>query len=348
MKLKIVIVFFVSIVTLQNSVKIFAQDIHFSQASNSPLTLNPALAGANNVTQAIVNYRTQWRSVAAPYNTIAASFDTRLNEGSRKRKGIFALGLNLYNDQAGDLNLATTNANLNLAYHLIIDRKSTIGGGIYVGFGQRSINTSSGQWASQFNGDFYDPNIQSGESVFADKINYFDVGTGFVYTYKGSENYMTSNNQKEFNVGFAVYHLNRPDYSFMSANNEQLSMRFSGFANAIIGISNSRNSLMPAIYFQRQRTATEFLFGTYWRYRVQEASRVTGFNEGSYLSFGAFYRTNDAFVAKAMFDMFDYSVGFAYDINVSSLTKVSRTRGGFEIFLKYSLAKKTGVNRSRI
>jgi type IX secretion system PorP/SprF family membrane protein len=333
---------------MNNSEELFAQDIHFSQASNSPLTLNPALTGASGVAQVIVNYRTQWRSVATPYNTMAASFEMRLNEGSRRKKGIFAMGVNFYKDQAGDLKLTTTNANLNMAYHLILDKKSSIGCGIYAGFGERSIATSTGKWASQFNGDYYDANLQSGESVFADKINYFDVGTGFVYTYKGSENYMTSNNQKDFNIGFAVYHLNRPDYSFMSANNEQLYMRFSGFANAIIGISNTRNSLMPAIYFQRQRTATEFLFGTYWRYRIQEASKVTGFNKGSYLSLGAFYRTNDAFVAKAMFEMMDYSVGFAYDINVSSLANVSKTKGGFEIFLKYSLAKKSGINRSRI
>ena len=332
---------------MHNSEELFAQDIHFSQASNSPLTLNPALTGASGVAQAIVNYRTQWRSVATPYNTMAASFEMRLNEGSRRKKGIFAMGVNFYKDQAGDLKLTTTNANLNMAYHLIIDKKSTIGCGIYGGFGQRSITTSTGKWASQFNGDYYDANLQSGESVFADKINYFDVGTGFVYTYKGSENYMTSNNQKDFNIGFAVYHLNRPDYSFMSANNEQLYMRFSGFANAIIGISNTRNSLMPAIYFQRQRTATEFLFGTYWRYRIQEASKVTGFNKGSYLSLGAFYRTNDAFVAKVLFEMMDYSVGFAYDINVSSLTRVSRAKGGFELFLKYSLAKNIGGKRSR-
>jgi len=348
MKFGIISLFIVSILMMQNSAKLFAQDIHFSQVSNSPLTLNPALAGANNVTQAIVNYRTQWRSVATPYNTIAASFDMRLNEDSRQKNGIFAMGLNLYKDQAGDLNLATTNANLNLAYHLIIDKKSTIGVGIYSGFGQRSITTSAGKWASQFNGDYYDANLQSGESVFAAKVNYFDVGTGFVYTYKGSENYITSNNQKDFNIGFAVYHLNRPDYSFMSANNEQLYMRFSGFANAIMGISNTRNSLMPAIYFQRQRTATEFLFGTYWRYRIQEASRVTGFNKGSYLSLGAFYRTNDAFVAKVLVEMMDYSVGFAYDINVSSLTTVSKTKGGFEMFLKYCLVKRTKANRSRI
>ena len=348
MKIRIIQLFAITVLVSANWNNLCGQDVHFSQAANSPLLLNPALTGANSVTQAIVNYRTQWRSVATPYSTIAASFETRLNESARQKKGIFAMGLSLYNDQSGDLNLATTNANLNMAYHLIIDRKSTIGGGMYVGFGQRSISTSTGKWASQYNGDFYDPSIQSGEAVFADRINFLDAGAGFVYTYKGSENYMTSNNQKDFNIGFAVYHLNRPDYSFMSANNDQLYMRFSGFANAIIGITNSRNSLMPGVYFQRQRTATEVLFGTYWRYQIQEASRVTGFNKGSYLSIGAFYRTNDAFVAKAMFEMFNYSVGFAYDINVSSLTNVSRARGGFELFLKYSLAKKDGVNRARI
>jgi len=58
----------------------FAQDIHFSQMEYSPLTLNPALAGANSPMQGIVNYRSQWNSVAVPYKTIAASFDMRCNE----------------------------------------------------------------------------------------------------------------------------------------------------------------------------------------------------------------------------------------------------------------------------
>lgn len=123
-------VFFVFTLTMLS-----AQDVHFSQAIYSPLTLNPALAGINSPITAIVNYRTQWKSVASPYSTIAASFDMRINENRRQRKGIFAFGVNFLNDKAGDARISTTNVNLSLAYHLIVNRRSTIGLGIYSGFG---------------------------------------------------------------------------------------------------------------------------------------------------------------------------------------------------------------------
>lgn len=324
------------------------QDVHFSQMAYSPLTLNPALAGANGSLQAIVNYRTQWKSVASPYNTIAASFDARLNENKRQKKGIFAAGINFFNDQAGDARISSTNVNLNLAYHLILDEKSKLGAGLYGGFGQRTINPGAGKWGSQFNGDVYDPALSSGESFLSDRFSYIDVGTGVVYTYKDSEKYMTSNNQKDFNAGVALYHLSRPDYSFLSANDERLYMRLSVFANAVIGIENTKMSVMPAVYYQRQKTAQELLFGTYFRYMIQEESRITGYNKGAFLSFGAFYRNKDALVAKGMLEWSDYSVGFAYDVNVSSLIDVSNTRGGFELFLRYNISKSFGVSRTRI
>ena len=66
----------VSIISLSVH-KINAQDIHFSQMQYAPITLNPALAGASHDMQAILNYKTQWKSVATPYNTINASYDMR-------------------------------------------------------------------------------------------------------------------------------------------------------------------------------------------------------------------------------------------------------------------------------
>ena len=101
------------------SLNALAQDVHFSQMPYSPLTLNPALAGANSPLQAIVNYRTQWRSVASPYKTIAASVDGRINENKRGKHGHIAYGLNFFNDQAGDARVSTTNVNvsLGLPYH---------------------------------------------------------------------------------------------------------------------------------------------------------------------------------------------------------------------------------------
>ena len=344
LKISLIVSFSMFAISMANS-----QDIHFSQGIYSPLTLNPAMAGVSSPITAIVNYRTQWKSVASPYSTIAASFDMRLNENRRQRKGIFAFGVNFLNDKAGDARISTTNANVHLAYHLILNPKSMLGIGIYTGFGQRSIDAASGKWGSQFDGSAYNAGLSSGETFLSDQFSFMDVGTGFVYTFKNSERYMTSNDQKEFSFGGAVYHLSRPNYSFLSTNDERLFMRFTGFAHATIGITNTKLSIRPAVYYQRQRTAQELLVGTYFRYMVQEESRITGYNKGTFISLGAFYRNKDAFVAKAMVEWSDFSLGLAYDVNVSSLVNVSKARGGFEIFLKYGLSQALAQqSRSRI
>ena len=242
----------------------FAQDIHFSQMEFSPLTLNPALAGANSPMQGIVNYRSQWSSVATPFKTIAASVDARFNENKRKKSGIIAGGLNFFNDQSGDLQVNTTNVNINLAYHLILDQNSTIGLGIYTGFGQRSIDPNDGRWGSQYNGMAYDALIDPGETFNSPSFSHLDAGSGILYAYKRNKGYMTQNNQLTVNAGVAIYHLNRPSYSFVDAANEKLFIRYSAFVNVEVGIQNTRGCVLPGVYFQKQGPTFELLYGLYY------------------------------------------------------------------------------------
>jgi type IX secretion system PorP/SprF family membrane protein len=326
---------------------VFAQDIHFSQMEFSPLTLNPALAGANSPMQGIVNYRSQWSSVATPFKTIAASVDARFNENKRKKSGIIAGGLNFFNDQSGDLQVNTTNVNINLAYHLILDQNSTIGLGIYTGFGQRSIDPNDGRWGSQYNGMAYDALIDPGETFNSPSFSHLDAGSGILYAYKRNKGYMTQNNQLTVNAGVAIYHLNRPSYSFVDAANEKLFIRYSAFVNVEVGIQNTRGCVLPGVYFQKQGPTFELLYGLYYKYILSEGSRFTGFTRPMSLSFGIFNRFRDAMAAKVMFEFDQYSAGFAYDINVSSLSTVSNSRGGFELFLRFNMGDGGGF-RSRI
>jgi len=326
---------------------VFAQDIHFSQMEFSPLTLNPALAGANSPMQGIVNYRSQWSSVATPYKTIAASLDARFNENKRNKAGIIAGGLNFFNDQSGDLQVNTTNVNVNLAYHLILDQTSTLGLGIYTGFGQRSINPNGGRWGSQYDGMTYDGMIDPGETFNSASFSYLDAGTGLLYAYRRNKGYMTQNDQLAVNAGFAMYHLNRPKYSFINATNEKLYFRYSAFVNAEIGIQNTRGSVLPGVYFQQQGPAMELMYGLYYKYILSEGSRFTGFTRPMSLSLGIFNRFRDAMAAKIMFEFDQYSAGFAYDINVSSLSTVSNSKGGFELFLRFNMSDGGGF-RARI
>jgi type IX secretion system PorP/SprF family membrane protein len=313
---------------------VLGQDIHFSQTEFAPLNLNPALAGALSPLQGIVNYRNQWRSISAPFQTISASVDGRFNVKNINRKGIMAGGLQFFNDKAGD-NMVTNNASLNLAYHLRLDRNSTLGLGIYTGFGQRSIGMTGLKWGGQYVNGAYNPSLP-GAGVSTSGFTYLDAGTGVVYTYKKNAGYMTQNDQFALNAGMAVYHVNRPGYSFTGVDSK-LPMRYSAFINATIGIQNSRGSFLPGVYFHNQGKQNELYFGTYYKYLINEGSTVTGFVRPMAFYVGLYSRLKDAFVAKVMFDYDMYSLGVAYDINVSKLRAVSNLNGGVEFFLRYKL-----------
>lgn len=330
-----------------------SQDIHFSQLEYSPLTLNPALAGANAPMQGIINYRNQWSRIGIPFQTIAASFDARLNENKRGKKGILSAGINFFNDQAGAQKLSTNLANLNLSYHLIINRESSFGIGLYCGYGQRAFSSNGGQWTSQYDGTGYNALISSGETFNSPSFNYMDVGAGMLYAYNLKQGYMRQNINRKINVGFSVFHLNRPNFSYINNENERLSMRFTGFINADIGIENTRGILQPGLYYQRQAGHQEIMFGTNYGYILHSGSKATGFTRPITGYIGFFYRFKDAAVARLMFEYDVYSLGFAYDINISDLTSVTKTVGGFELFLRFNLGDGGGfrnlgkINRHR-
>lgn len=339
---------FICALTLGAASPSLAQDVHFSQMQFSPLLLNPGLAGANSPLTAIANYRSQWRSIASPYSTINASVDGRFNERKRMKKGIFAGGLNFFNDQVGELKVSTNSVNASLAYHLILDQRQTIGLGIYGGFTQRAITGDGARWGSQYNGSSYDPTLNSGETFSNANFSFIDAGTGLVYTYREGEGYMTQNNHRLVNAGVAFYHVNTPGYSFINKTDEHLPLRWSIFVNAILGFRNSNGALMPAFYFNRQKTNMEILYGTYYRITAGENSHFTGRRKPLYIGLGLFHRWGDALVAKSFLEYGPVTGGFAYDINISSLTEVSYARGGFEVFLKYALPPFAGGGRAMI
>src|ERR1044072_3135634 len=87
-----------------------AQDLHFSQFMNSPLTTNPANTGfiPDGDYRLGVNYRNQWSSImAVPYKTMSAFGDIQLmrnEEGS----GWLGAGGVILRDAAGSGNLTST------------------------------------------------------------------------------------------------------------------------------------------------------------------------------------------------------------------------------------------------
>jgi type IX secretion system PorP/SprF family membrane protein len=345
MKLKSLIIIVLGIVSTNS----FAQDIHFSNMEFSPMTLNPALAGANYDLQAISNYRTQWNAVpgAAPFNTIAVSADMRLNPNKRQRSGNLAAGINFFNDQAGVNRISTNNVAISLAYHLFVGDNSTIGLGLQSGFGQRTLDAANGMWGSQYDGIQYNSSLSSGENLGTPSFSYLDAGAGVVYTYGTDESRMRANDNVRINAGYAVFHVNRPSFSF-TGGDDNLYMRHSLFANASISVGSTNFAIEPGVYTQVQGPSTEILMGSDIRVLLKEGSKVTGNIQRTSVAMGVFYRNRDAVVARAMFNYSGMAIGFSYDFNISSLTEVTNARGGAEFFLRWIMDSPLNATKARI
>ena len=330
-----------------------AQDIHFSQFNQSPLTLNPSLAGTTVWIRAALQYRTQWHSVigSEAYKTIGASFDVKSKRRWIKIKGMtdkyrqsgengFGWGVNVYNDKAGDGKMNTLQANASLAYQIYMSSKSMLALGMQGGVLQRSIDFSQLQWGTQYNAatGAYDPGIylQGDKAIAGGSDNFIrpDLSTGMIYTYKKNERYMRGNDQLDFTLGAALFHVNQPKYSFLGTN-EKLYQRMVIHGNAMIGISNTSIALAPGFAMMKQGPNQEIFMGMMVRYMLKEDSKYTGFVKGSSISAGGYYRNKDAFVATALFEFSSYGLGVSYDFNVSGLKTVSSGRGGFEITLRF-------------
>lgn len=339
---------FIAILTFGVSLNSGAQDIHFSAMDFSPQNLNPALTGANFDVQANINYRSQWNAVAAPFQTIGASADMRIPNSKEASKGNFAIGINFFNDQAGEQQMSSNSVALNAAYHIKLNETSTIGLGLNTGFGQRSLAISGGQWGAQYDGTDYDPTLSSGEVFNNPTFSYFDVGAGAVYRFR-PEPKSRNNNGTVVNIGLAAYHVNQPNFSFIGVEEEPLYVRWSGFANARIGIGTTKMAIEPGAYAQFQGPNMEILLGTDYRFFLSQETSPVGESGGTSLAIGLFYRNQDALISRFSVRFGQFDAGMAYDFNLfSSLREVSSARGGAEIFLRWVMNNAFDNSRARI
>jgi type IX secretion system PorP/SprF family membrane protein len=311
---------------------VFAQDIHFSQFDETQLQLNPADAGVQHDIRVITNYKNQWQSVGSPYKTYALSGDMRLLKSKKHHMG---LGLDFFSDKSGDADLKSTQFNLSLSGIINVNDNSVISGGIMTGLAQRSIDLSGLEWGDQYNGSAYNPALPTGETATANSFNFVDLGGGVQYSFGNSEMYISANNARKVNIGVSVFHPHSPSYSFYGDKTEILHTKWVFHGDAAIGVKNTNLVLKPSYIIFLQGGTKEITPGLTFQYILQEGSKYTGNKKPCAFSLGGYYRVEDAFIGIAKFEYANYAIGFSYDVNLSKLKTVSKTRGGFEISLRF-------------
>ncbi len=315
-----------------------AQDIHFSQFYMSPLNLNPALTGVMNCNVRLVaNYRNQWASVlkSHAFKTYSVSYDQRIPVG---RYDYFGVGGSFWGDKAGELDFATLQGRLSLSY------SKKMGGyrskahylvlGADVGVTQRSVALQNARYGTQHNGNGgYDGSLPSYEEFDQDNLLYPDLSAGILW-------FSVFNAENNIYFGASYGHLNRANVSFQSQSFEAIYSKFTihGGGEFMIG---DRIGLVPNVVVLMQGPSFELNAGTNLKLLLGGSQRTNqSFQFGAYMRLSNHFEksmTADAVILNVRFDYNDFSIGFSYDINVSSLRPASNSNGSFEFALIYKI-----------
>jgi type IX secretion system PorP/SprF family membrane protein len=315
-----------------------AQDIHFSQYLETPQLINPATTGVyNGYIRGIVNYKNQWAAMGNAFNTMAASVDIPAFDYN-ERKAHLGVGMNFFNDKAGDAGLGLTQLNLCFAGIIPVSRASKLSMGISVGGAQHKANLSSLSWGNQYDGDGFDPLINSGEANSINSFMYADLGAGMYFETTLGKRTLDRTEHKHFGIGASYQHINRPVQKYLSMSEKlysKLVVNMDGFFDR----SGTPLSILPSGILFLQGPNTEITLGCGLRYRIRNGTKITGFINETALGVNVAYRVGDAFIPSLKFEMQNFSVGVSYDVNLSAYKAVSRMNGGVEVFLKYYIEK---------
>lgn len=294
--------------------RLWGQDIHFSQVDTDPMLLNPAYAGFFDGRGRVgIVYRNQWATISAPFQTFGVTGELAVWRSSNRHRGI-SVGGSFFNDHAGTLRYGTTSAHLSLAYFSAIGKygNNYLSIGIDGGLAQNGFDPT--------NASMEDPS----ETFGTHHGRYPLLGMGAAWYYQPSSDFHTK-------VGLSVHNLNRPDITLSGLDAAWLERRYSLFARAEWRRWESL-SLMPTVMVQTQGRHKELLYGADIKWYLEENGR-----HQSSLRAGMALRHGDALLANLIIEYDALVFAFCYDANISDLVAASGGVGALEVGVVYRI-----------
>ncbi|CAH0996822.1 hypothetical protein EMA8858_02957 [Emticicia aquatica] len=314
-----------------------AQDAQFSQFYAAPMYQNPAFAGGAYAPRLIANYRNQWPSINANFVTAAFSVDhyiEKLNSG---------IGIMVVNDSQGPGRLKSTELSGIYSYQIQLGEENFLRLGAQATYSNKSLDYFGLTFGDQYTNRGFSGNPSSdpfANSNNIQPIKFVDFSGGALFYNSLSW------------LGVSLHHINRPSYTFLSTTPTSpiagcptgdclprklsvsgglkfpLANPFSGAANA-----DKEFSVSPAFLYKRQGKFDQFDLGFYTTYSSLTAGL---WYRGIPIKKPTISRTNhDAIVFLLGYRQDNFSIGYSYDVTISSLGL--STGGSHEISIAYQL-----------
>lgn len=289
-----------------------AQDVHFSQPDLDPMLLNPAYSGFYEGSGRFgLIYRNQWFSITQPYQTLALTGEMAIYRNNSGSQGL-SLGATMLADRAGTLHYGTTSGHLSAAYYFALNRYRTnvVSLGFSLGYGQSGFDPSQAE--------LNDPS----ETFRQVLVNYPMVGLGAAWYFMPGADFV-------LRLGLSANNVNRPNISYLGADDTYLQRRYTLFARAEWRHWSSL-SLMPVVMYQLQGQYHELVYGADFKWYLDEQSA-----KPISLRAGLALRQADALIASLLIEYGAFLFAFNYDANISPLAAASGTVGAMEVGLVY-------------
>ena len=186
-----------------------------------------------------------------PYVTGTISYDSKVERKNAflQENNYIGLGGMLMFDRAMGGIAKATFGSLNLSYSIkLADEpvKHRLGIGFGATYGKRTVDYSRLDFEDQYTGFGFNTNLPTGETALSYMVGFISVNAGLTYS-------ITSANSN-FDIGAAVFHVNRPRQTFLQDDNQRLAMRKVAHANFETYL-NDRTVLNTAAIYQKQGSA---------------------------------------------------------------------------------------------
>jgi type IX secretion system PorP/SprF family membrane protein len=298
---------------------LLAQDIHYTQFTYAPLSVNAAQTGLYEGTYRIGGlYRSQWNSgVKNGYQTPVLYVDLPI-AGLRKQDWI-GVGVNFARDVAGIAALTNTGIGINAAYHIGMDAKAqnVLSIGAAVGFMQRSVNRDALRFQDGIIGTGVSQDLAN---IDQKGISYTDVNLGANFRSKMSKT-------STLNIGMSFEHAFSPKDNLVTPTAAKLPSRFNLYGTVEAAI-NKRFSVFPAFIFRTAGGTNETMLHAVGGLKLDPKKNLM-------IRGGLGYRFGDALQVLGGVDFGDIRVGASYDYTTSELRSNTRAQDGFEVAVAY-------------
>lgn len=303
-----------------------AQDLHLSNYHAAGMLFNPALtaAGKSDV-RAGVQYRSQWAAIPPAYTTLGATGELR-----RRQLGF---GMQVNQNRAGEASLKSTTLMFTGAYHKPLAQEGTLSIGVGIGRLQKQVNPALLTFDNQYVDESgFDPSLPSGETFQRTTAAATDFTAGLLWRGSWGETGKLASS-----LGLSLAHAHLPDQGFFGEKAE-LPMRSTVHGSLDIDLDR-HVTLTPHFLLQKQGAHRELLAGV----------RFNGsFDKKSQFHAGMAYRTQDAVIIQAGFEIGNKEFWASYDANISSLEGATGGRGAWEfaLYLRFDHQQKKQVKDS--